>query len=345
MWNALAEPSAAAQSAVLPQRDGEAVSGLIQRVLAVDLSGSHLKKTRMAWREGPAYSSRERVMEKEHAVVYGESNQRQEAREQFIAAMLEGRTFREVSAESSPPVKRAMAYRLLRAVRTRGTTALQDGRHGHPSKLRGEARAFLEACCRDAPCTPSPTLQAALRERFDLQVSVSQINRVRAALGISNHAKRSPQEKKRAKQGLLRSRPEWQEGAGSLLLLAAAQETELLSRLETALTSNLSTSDPSLRVAQSQPATLRCSLAHTPLPAGCRTPDEPGICAGYTGQALALLTGRHRAYGYRHTERFLAELACVGADAFSHRSARTLDSFALGAKATGEREPCSCLLR
>ena len=36
---------------------------------------------------------------------------------------------------------------------------------------------------------------------------------------------------------------------------------------------------------------------------------------GYTGQALALLTGRHRAYGYRHAERFLAELASIGADA------------------------------
>ncbi len=35
---------------------------------------------------------------------------------------------------------------------------------------------------------------------------------------------------------------------------------------------------------------------------------------GYTGQALALLTGRHRAYGYRHIERFLAELARIGAD-------------------------------
>jgi hypothetical protein len=35
---------------------------------------------------------------------------------------------------------------------------------------------------------------------------------------------------------------------------------------------------------------------------------------GYTGQALALLTGRHLAYGYRHIERFLAELAHVGAD-------------------------------
>jgi transposase len=143
-------------------------------------------------------------MEKEREVVRMESNQRQFAREQFIAAMLEGRTFREVSAGSPPPVKRAMAYRLLRAVRTKGNIALQDGRHGHPSKLRGEARAFLEACCREAPCTPSPTLQTALRERFDLQVSVSQINRVRAAFGVSNPSKRSPREKKRENQRLLR---------------------------------------------------------------------------------------------------------------------------------------------
>jgi len=35
----------------------------------------------------------------------------------------------------------------------------------------------------------------------------------------------------------------------------------------------------------------------------------------YSGQALALLTGRRLAYGYRHTERFLAELAKVGGDA------------------------------
>jgi len=35
---------------------------------------------------------------------------------------------------------------------------------------------------------------------------------------------------------------------------------------------------------------------------------------GYTGDALALLTGRRLAYGYRHTERFLAELAHMRAD-------------------------------
>ena len=132
-----------------------------------------------------------------------ERNKRQEAREQLVTALLEGHCWKEVSERPDVPLKRAMAYRLLHAVRTEGSIALQDGRHGHPSKLRGEARAFLETTCREAPRTPSPTLRAALRERFNLQVSVSQINRVRAALGVSNHSRRSPQEKKGRSRGFL----------------------------------------------------------------------------------------------------------------------------------------------
>src|SRR5260370_1183947 len=55
----------------------------------------------------------------------------------------------------------------------------------------------LEAYCREAPQTPSSVLQALLHERFALRVSVSQINRVRAALGVSNHPKSQEQGKKR----------------------------------------------------------------------------------------------------------------------------------------------------
>jgi hypothetical protein len=76
---------------------------------------------------------------------------------------------------------------------------------------------------------------------------------------------------------------------------------------------NLSPAGPVRRIARSRPATLRCLL----LTLLClqsvglrRTWDV----RSYTGQALALLTGRDRAYSYRHTERFLAELACVSAD-------------------------------
>src|SRR5438128_309719 len=104
-----------------------------------------------------------------------------------------------------------------------------------------------------------------------------------------------------------------QEGAGSLLLLAAVQETKLLSHLETALSPSLLTTAPSLRLAHSQPATLRCQLLTLLFleAVGLRRTWD---LRGYTSHALALLTGRHLAYSYRHLERFLAEGAQVGAD-------------------------------
>jgi hypothetical protein len=84
--------------------------------------------------------------------------------------------------------------------------------------------------------------------------------------------------------------------------------------LETVLTLKLSTATPTLRIVRSQPATLRCQLLTLLFleTVGLRRTWD---LRGYTGQALALLTGRHRAYGYRSTERFLAELASIGADA------------------------------
>jgi transposase len=123
--------------------------------------------------------------------------ERQKAREQLVTTLLEGHTFQEVSRGSPVPVKRAMAYRLLRAVRIQGQGALQDRRQGHPSKLCGAVRLFLETSCRAAPHTPSSVVQTQLQERFDVQVSISQINRVRKQLGVSNHAKNQELGKKR----------------------------------------------------------------------------------------------------------------------------------------------------
>src|SRR5215469_3429770 len=134
-------------------------------------------------------------MSQDNGSIKVERNQRQAAREQLITTMLQGRTFEEASKESGAPLKRAMAYRLLRDVRTQGEVALQDGRHGHPVKLRGAARSFLEEHCRQAPSTPSPVTQTLLQERFGLKVSTSQINRVRAALGVSNNRRKQEQKK------------------------------------------------------------------------------------------------------------------------------------------------------
>jgi len=96
-------------------------------------------------------------------------------------------------------------------------------------------------------------------------------------------------------------------------LLAAVQETEFLSYVETALSPSLPTPPSSLRLARSQPTTRRSQLLTLLFleAVGLRRIWD---LRGYSGQALALLTGRDRAYSYRHTERFLAELARIGAD-------------------------------
>lgn len=97
-------------------------------------------------------------------------------------------------------------------------------------------------------------------------------------------------------------------------MLAAAHETHLLSGLETALGSLRATGDPTFRFARLRPQTVRhlvLTLLFLPV-AGLQRPWD---LRRYTGQGLAVLTDRPLAYGYRHVERFLTELAAVGADA------------------------------
>src|SRR5260370_25086931 len=73
-----------------------------------------------------------------------EAEQRRAAKEQMIALMQAGHGWQEASAQAGIQVSRSTAYRLLRQVRTRGKVAFQDGRHGHPAKLRTNERVWLE---------------------------------------------------------------------------------------------------------------------------------------------------------------------------------------------------------
>lgn len=130
-----------------------------------------------------------------------EKEQLRAAKAQLVAQMQKGHSWQGAAATAGIRITQSTAYRLCRAVRERGETALQDGRHGHPSKLRGAVRTFLEEQCRQAPQTPSSTIQMKLRERFDLHVSISQINRVRRQLGVSNHSKNQEPGKRRQHRG------------------------------------------------------------------------------------------------------------------------------------------------
>jgi transposase len=108
------------------------------------------------------------------------------ARVQMVEAMEQGLRWDEAAKQADLQISQSTAYRLRQRMRQGGKQALQDGRHGYPAKLRGEVREWLEETCRQAPYTPSHEIQAQLAERFALSISVSQLNRVRATLGVSN---------------------------------------------------------------------------------------------------------------------------------------------------------------
>ncbi len=115
-----------------------------------------------------------------------EREARRNARLHLVTGMAQGQPWQEAATVAGLRTSRTAAYRLLRVVRTEGEVALDERRHGHPVKFREPVKAWLLAYCRDHPGTPSRVVQAALQERFGLTVSISQINRVRAALGVSH---------------------------------------------------------------------------------------------------------------------------------------------------------------
>ncbi|MGH7869860.1 MAG: hypothetical protein ACREP9_20060, partial [Candidatus Dormibacteraceae bacterium] len=109
---------------------------------------------------------------------------------------------------------------------------------------------------------------------------------------------------------LKRPHPVWQEGIGSLLLVAAAHQTGLLEALVRAILQGAAPTIP--RVNPSSPAAvvrLVLTLLMLPVAGLARTWD----LRSYTGTLLAVVTGRQRAYSQRYTERFLARLAQGGA--------------------------------
>lgn len=94
-------------------------------------------------------------------------------------------------------------------------------------------------------------------------------------------------------------------------MLAAANETGLLERLDAALP--LASSTCPARLAHSTRVSrerLLLTLLFLNAVGLRRTWD----LRDYTGAGLALLTRRQRAYSYRHTERFLAQVARAGGD-------------------------------
>jgi transposase len=117
-----------------------------------------------------------------------EEEQNRVAKGQMVALMQAGHSWQEASTMAGVQISRSAAYRLLQKVRTQGEAGLQDGRHGHPAKLREPVQQWLKVYCQAAPGTPSHIVQQALQNRFSTVVSISHLNATRAALGLGSRA-------------------------------------------------------------------------------------------------------------------------------------------------------------
>ena len=154
--------------------------------------------------------------------------QRQAAKREIVRQLKQGASTHEAQVCSTVPMHRTIVYRLLKSVQREEESGFADGQHGHPVKLRGEVFTCLIEHCQANPCVSSSTVQRLLQERFGVSISVSQLNRVRARLGLTR--KPVPREKKPKTSFAIT--PGYHEQAGGLLLLEAATETGLLIQLE-----------------------------------------------------------------------------------------------------------------
>jgi len=138
-----------------------------------------------------------------------------------------------------------------------------------------------------------------------------------------------------------RIEPGYHEQAGGLLLLAAASETGLLTRLSEALPTEVIPARPPLADSS---AAVHQRLLLTLLFLGAVGLHRTWDLRSYTGDGLALLTGRQRAYGYRYTESFLSQMAHAGgAERLTDSLARwTTDLWHAGAEDSDGRRSLTC---
>ncbi len=116
--------------------------------------------------------------------------QRQAAKKRMLALMQEGYSWQEAARLSGIQTSRSTAYRWFQQFRTQGEAVLHDGRHGHIAKMHKPIREWLEARCREEPGLPSSSLQKELNAHFGVLVSITHLNRIRAAHGLERQPAR-----------------------------------------------------------------------------------------------------------------------------------------------------------
>jgi transposase len=139
-----------------------------------------------------------KVMTVPLVVTPGQRQGREFVRREIVRHVEQGMTATEARRLCPIPLHRTTVYRLLKRVKREGEQALAERRHGHPTKLRGEVLTCVLDYCQNHTSAASREVQRLVAEHFGLSVSISQLNRVRAAHGLS---RKDPPREKKAENG------------------------------------------------------------------------------------------------------------------------------------------------
>ena len=117
------------------------------------------------------------------------------ARLHLLEYMFAGHSWQTAVSQSGLHISRSTAYRLRQRARDENKAAgvFLDDRHGHSYKLTEPVRAWMVEFCTTTPRVASSRIQTELKTTFGIEVSVSQINRVRAAYGVTRQGQRRVQ--------------------------------------------------------------------------------------------------------------------------------------------------------
>lgn len=113
------------------------------------------------------------------------------ARLHLLEYMFAGYSWQSAVSQSGLHISRSTAYRLRQQARDedKAASVFLDDRHGHPYQLTEPVCVWMVEFCTDNPQVASSRVQAELKSTFGIEVSVSQINRVRAAYRVTRQGR------------------------------------------------------------------------------------------------------------------------------------------------------------
>jgi transposase len=129
-----------------------------------------------------------------------DKQERHQAKQALVEGMQAGGHWQAASEQAGIQVTRATAYSWWKKYREQGESGLSDGRQGHVGKMREPILRWLEMVCGQEPSISSAEIQKRLLEQFAVLISITHLNRTRAAHGWTRK-KKSPSVFRKEQEG------------------------------------------------------------------------------------------------------------------------------------------------